>query len=76
MRPGALNRAKKKADRLQQETGHRYRVFFFGNRYHVWTRDDIRGRKKSGLFKYLLKAGEDFDRVSFYDTDKKVKPCI
>jgi hypothetical protein len=71
MRPAALERARKKADRLHKKNGHRYRVFFFGNRYRVWTRDDIRGRKKSGLFKYRLKAGEDFDRVAFYDTNPK-----
>lgn len=71
MRPGALNRAKKKADSLHKKTGLRYRVFFFGSRYRVWTRDEIRERKKSGLFKYRLKAGEDFDRVAFYDTNKK-----
>jgi hypothetical protein len=68
MRPGALERAKRKADLLHKKTGWRYRVFFFGNKYHVWTRNDIRDRKKSGLFKFFLKAGKDFDRVSFYDT--------
>jgi hypothetical protein len=70
-REGALNRAKRKADRLHKKTGNRFRVFFFGDRYHVWTRDEIRDRKKSGLFKYGLKAGVDFDKVSFYDTN----PC-
>ena len=69
MRPAALNRAKRKADRLHKQTGNRFRVFFFGNRYHVWTRDEIRDRKKSGLFKFWLKAGCDFDRISFYDTN-------
>lgn len=69
MRPAALNRAKRKADRQHKKTGNRFRVFFFGNRYHVWTRDDIRDRKKTGLFKFWLKAGSDFDRVSFYDTN-------
>jgi hypothetical protein len=68
MRPAALERAKKKADRLHRKTGRRYRVFFFGNKYHVWTRNDIRDRKKSGLFKFFLQAGKDFDRISFYDT--------
>ena len=71
MRPAALERAKKKADILHKETGYRYRVFFFGNRYRVWRRDEIRNRKKSGLFKYLLKAGNDFDTVAFYDTNQK-----
>jgi len=71
MRPGALNRAKRKADRLHKKTGNRFRVFFFGSRYQVWTRDEIRDRKKSGLFKFGLKAGKDFDTIAFYDTN----PC-
>ena len=69
MRPAALNRAKHKADRLHKKTGNRFRVFFFGKQYQVWTRDEIRDRKKSGLFKYQLKAGKDFDRIAFYDTN-------
>lgn len=69
MRPAALDRAKRKADRLHKKTGNRFRVFFFGKRYQVWTRDEIRDRKKSGLFKYQLKAGKDFDRIAFYDTN-------
>lgn len=73
MRPGALNRAIRKAKRRHYKTGNRYRVFFFGNRYHVWTRDEIRDRKKSGLFKFGLKAGKDFDTISFYDTNSS---CI
>lgn len=68
-RKGALNSAIRKADRLHKKTGNRFRVFFFGNRYQVWTRDEIRDRKKSGLFKYGLKAGKDFDTISFYDTN-------
>jgi len=68
MRPAALLRATKKADRLHRKTGNRYRVFFFGNSYQVWTRNDIRNRKKSGLFKFDKKAGADFDTISFYDT--------
>lgn len=68
MRPSALKRAKKKADRLHKKTGHRYRVFFILQRYRVMTRNDIRDRKKSGLFKFFLKAGADFDRFSLYDT--------
>jgi hypothetical protein len=77
MRPAALGRAKKVADRLHKKNGKRYRVFFFGTRYHVWTRDEIRNRKKSGLFKYGLKAGGDFDRVAFYDTNPRTdaQPC-
>lgn len=72
MRPGALNRAIRKAKRRHKRTGNRYRVFFFGNRYHVWTRDEIRDRKKSGLFKFDKKAGVDFDTIAFYDTNTPV----
>lgn len=67
-RPSALKRAKRKADRLHKKNGYRYRVFFILQRYRVMTRNDIRDRKKSGLFKYWLKAGEDFDRLALYDT--------
>jgi len=69
MRPAALNRAKRKADMLHRKTGNRFRVFFFGKKYHVWTRDEIRSRKKSGLFKFDKKAGADFDTIAFYDTN-------
>ena len=69
MRPAAFNRAKRKADRLHKKTGCRYRVFFILGRYRVMDRNDIRSRKKSGLFKWFLKAGKDFDKVALYDTD-------
>ncbi|MDR1454100.1 MAG: hypothetical protein LBJ01_00455 [Tannerella sp.] len=68
-RPGALNRAVNRARRLHRKTGRRYRVFFFGYRYRVWNRNDIRGRIKAGLFLSGLKAGKDFDRVCFFDTN-------
>jgi len=38
MRPARLKRAIKKANRLHERDGKRYRVFFFGDRYHVWNR--------------------------------------
>lgn len=63
-----LNKAIKEADRLYKENGRRYRVFFFGYKFRVWTRQDIKNRKNNGLFKSDLKAGEDFDRICFYDT--------
>jgi hypothetical protein len=44
-------------------------VFFYGYRYHAWNRDEIRYRIKSGLFKDGLKAGRDFDKICFFDTD-------
>ena len=69
MRPAALSKAKRKAIRLHKKTGNRYRVFFFGSQYHVWTRSEIRNRKKSGLFKFGKKAGVDFDTIAFFDTN-------
>lgn len=70
MRPAKLEKAIKKADRLHKRTGKRYRVFFFGSKYHVWDRREIRRRQSSGLLKWDKKAGADFDRICFYDTDK------
>jgi len=70
MSKGQLNRAKRKADRLHKKTGCRYRVFFILGRYRVMDRNDIRNRKKSGLFKFWLKAGKDFDTISVYDTGR------
>lgn len=67
-RPGALRKAIKEADRLHKKNGKRYRVFFFGYEYKVWDRGQIRKRIKEGLFRSELKAGEDFDRICFYDT--------
>jgi len=68
MSKGQLNRAKRKADRLHKKTGCRYRVFFILGRYRVMDRNDIRDRKKIGLFKFWLKAGKDFDTIAIYDT--------
>ncbi|MDR1102952.1 MAG: putative virulence factor [Tannerella sp.] len=74
-RPGALRRAVRRAKRLHRKTGRRYRVFFFGYRYRVWSRVDIRRRIKSGLFKSGLKAGKDFDLICFFDTNE-IEPEI
>jgi len=68
-RPGALKRAVKKANKLHKKTGQRYRVFFFGNKYYAWNRQDIKERKRSGLFYKYLKVGADFDAICFYDTN-------
>lgn len=75
-RRSRLVKAIKKADRMHQQNGKRYRVFFFGYKYRVWTRTDIKERKNVGLLKRYLKAGEDFDRIAFYDTNMKgAEPC-
>lgn len=67
-RPGALNKAVKKANRLHKKTGQRYRVFFFGNKFHAWNRWDIKEKKRIGLLKKDRKVGTDFDTICFYDT--------
>ncbi len=64
-----LNMAIRRAKRLHRLSGLRYRVFFFGYNYVVWTRADIKERKRCDLFKKHLKAGEDFDKICFYDTN-------
>ncbi|MDR1644213.1 MAG: hypothetical protein LBS05_00085 [Tannerellaceae bacterium] len=73
-RPSRLKRAIRRADRLHRQTGKRYRVFFFGYRFVVWTRQDIKERKRIGLFRSDKKAGADFDTICFYDT-QKTTPC-
>lgn len=68
MRPAQLKRAIKRANKLHKQDGMRYRVFFFGSKYHVWNRRDIRRRQASGLLKWNKKVGRDFDGICFYDT--------
>lgn len=69
MRPYLLHKARKKADRLSaKNNGRRYRVFFFGYKYRVWDRWQIKEQKRIGLLKKDRKVGEDFDRICFYDT--------
>ena len=75
-RRSRLEKATRQAERMHLKTGKRYRVFFFGYKYRVWTRQDIKDRKNVGLLKRYLKAGEDFDRIAFHDTNKKgAAPC-
>ncbi|HHT23162.1 MAG TPA: hypothetical protein GXZ87_07625 [Bacteroidales bacterium] len=76
-RDSQLQKAIKKADKLHKKNGKRYRVFFFGNRYHVWTRKDIREKQHFGLLRFDKKCGKDFDKICFYDTGAKKggKPC-
>ena len=69
MRKWKLNKAIKQANRLHKVTGRRYRVFWFGSKYHVWNRNDIRRQQSSGLLKWDKKAGADFDQICFYDTN-------
>ena len=67
----SLSVAIRKAKKLHEQTGLRYRVFFFGSKYHVWNRRDIRGKQSEGLLKWNKKCGTDFDKICFYDTNKK-----
>lgn len=65
-----LDKAIKEANRLsKQNNGRRYRVFFFGYKYRVWDRWQIKEQKRIGLLKKDRKVGEDFDKICFYDTD-------
>lgn len=70
MRPSQLRKAIKTADELHAATGKRYRVFFFGDRYRVWNRQDIRRRQDVELLRRDKKVGVDFDKICFYDTNK------
>lgn len=70
-RPGRQEAAIRKAKRLHKKNGKRYRVFFILGRYRVWTRADIKRVKNQEILKRELKAGEDFDRIAFYDTNLK-----
>ncbi|HLW09767.1 MAG TPA: hypothetical protein VKX35_05160 [Fermentimonas sp.] len=71
MRHGKLKKAIGVADKLHALDGKRYRVFFFGSKYYAWNRQDIRRQQSIGLLKYDKKVGNDFDKISFYDTNKK-----
>ncbi|MDR1937299.1 MAG: hypothetical protein LBQ73_02210 [Tannerellaceae bacterium] len=73
-RPSQLRRAIRRADNLHTLTGKRYRVFFFGYRYHVWERQDIKSRKREGLLQKDRRVGADFDTICFYDTNH-IAPC-
>lgn len=71
MRPSQLKKAIREADRLHNVTGKRYRVFFFGDRYRVWNRWDIRRKQHEELLRRDKKVGVDFDKICFYDTNRK-----
>lgn len=76
-RPSKLKKAIKKAQKLSKENNdRRYRVFFFGYKYRVWDRWQIKEQKRTGLLKYDLKVGSDFDTICFYDTLNPQKYAI
>lgn len=70
MRKSKLNKAIKQANKMHRKTNKRYRVFWFGSKYHVWERRDIRDKQASGLLRWDKRAGQDFDGICFYDTNK------
>ena len=69
-RPYLLDKAIREANRMHKKTGRRYRVFFFGYKYRVWDRRQIKEQKRIGLLKKDRKVGKDFDSICFYDTQK------
>lgn len=71
MRKAKLNKAIRVADKLHADTGKRYRVFFFGDKYHAWHRQDIRRQQSKHLLRRDKKVGADFDQICFYDTNKE-----
>lgn len=66
-------KAIRKADKLHQETGKQYRVFFLGMRYRVLTRDDIQRLKHEKLFARHINS-TNIDHLSFYNTGDQ--PCL
>lgn len=67
-RPGALNRARKKAVKLHKRNKKRYRVFFLQNRYQVLTRDDLQKRKHTGEFDWIVNS-TNMNAFAFFDTN-------
>jgi hypothetical protein len=68
-RPSQLRKAIKKAQALHIADKRRYRVFFFGNEYKVWTRTDLRSQQHEKILKWGKKEA-DWNSVCFYDTLK------
>lgn len=69
LRPSRKNKAVKEAVRMHKKNGKRYRVFFFGGEYRIWTREDIKRQMHDGLLKYNKKPGVDYDGICFFDTN-------
>jgi len=61
--------AVRKAKRLHEKNGLRYRVFFFKEKYHVWNRREVRRQMKDGFLRYA-KLEDELDKVCFFDTQK------
>ena len=63
--------AVKKAKRLNEKTGLRYRVFFFKGKYYVCNRSEVRKLMKDGFLRYA-KLESELDKVCFFDTTKNI----
>lgn len=73
-RPAAFRRAMRKANRLSKKRNKRYRVYFLNRRYRVYHRDDIREKKRSGLFNHNVNV-TNMQPIEFYDT-KNLHQCL
>jgi len=67
-RPAALNRAKKKAMKLNKKKKRRYRVYFLAMRYRVLHRDDVRAAKRIGFFNHNVNV-TNTESLVFFDTN-------
>lgn len=67
-RPGKLKKAKKLAIRRHLKTGKRYRVFFIAMRYRVYTREEIKAKKRAGIFGSHINSTK-IDPHKFFDTN-------
>lgn len=72
-RPSAFNKAVKRATNLHKKTGKRYRVFFIDRRYRVYTRPDIKYKKKAGEFRRYINS-TSIDSIKYFDTND-LQPC-
>lgn len=70
--PGRLQKAINKADKLHEQNGKRYRVFFLQMSYRVICREDMKDLKRAGFFVYHTNS-TNLDTYKYYDTlDRKV----
>jgi hypothetical protein len=63
--------AVRKAKRLHEKTGLRYRVFFFKGKYYVCNRSEVRKLMRDGFLK-RAKLEADLEKVCFFDTQKNI----
>jgi len=66
--PVFLNKAIRRAKKLNAKTGKRYRVFFIKNRYEALTREDIQRRKHSKEWGWHVNS-TNMQPHCFFDTN-------